>query len=80
MNKAKHTKDVVADKKIEVINEVTKARARIEEAMEQDGPFTHNLIGFTLSSLAQKVGVKYANELVREFDLTEIYGIEEVQE
>jgi hypothetical protein len=80
MKKVNQTVDIVADKKIEVISEVSKARERIERAMDQDGPFTHNMIGLTLSGLADKVGVKYANELVREFELDEIYGIQEVEE
>ena len=61
-------------------SEMEKAREKIECAISQNGHYTHNLIGLTLSSLAGKIGTKYAIELVRELELDENYGIEEVQE
>lgn len=72
--------DVVFDKQIEVINEVQQTRTRIEKAMNQGGNFTHNIIGLSLSSLASKCGKKYANELIDELGLDDLYGIEKEPE
>lgn len=68
--------DIIDDMKVKINNETQKARSHIERAIEQNGPYSHNMISITLAFLADKCGKKYANELVDEFDLKELYGIE----
>ena len=53
------------------------ARKKIERAMEQNGGFTHNLIGMALSMIGDN---KKANELIDEYSLDELYGIEKEPE
>jgi hypothetical protein len=55
---------------------IGKAEAAIVKAMKQNGPFSHNLVGMALSSLAREHGEAEADKLVDKFDLTVLYGIE----
>lgn len=59
--------------KIKVIGE---AKRLIKRAIDQNGPFSHNMISLTLRSVDKDLGTKYANQLIRRFKLTEKYGIE----
>jgi hypothetical protein len=52
----------------------------IRQAIEVGGPYSHNIVSMTLSDVARKRGKRYANELVRKYNLTEIYGIQEEPE
>ncbi len=76
----KPVKDKLEEETKKVKFEMGEARKKIEKAIDQNGPYSHNMIGATLRSLADKTGYKYANELVREFDLDELYGISEIEE
>lgn len=80
----KPTKDKLAehlakeDAKRMVIME--EARKSIIKSMEKDGEFTHNIISIVLRDVANKLGYRYANDIVREFDLDDLYGIAEIEE
>ena len=52
-----------------------KARAMIGDAIASTGPFTHNMIGIILQKVATDHGNQAANDLIEEYDLTELYGI-----
>lgn len=55
------------------------AETKIENALMQAGPFTYNMVGMVLASVAKNHGVKEANRLIDEFDL-ELMGIRKEQE
>ena len=59
---------------------VRKAREGIEKALDSMGNYTHNIISLYLSSLAAEEGNEAANKLVDEYDLTELFGIQKVEE
>lgn len=59
---------------------IEEARAKIRQAIRQNGPYSHNIISLTLSFLADKAGVDAANGLVDEFRLDKIYGIHKSKE
>lgn len=52
-------------------------RADMVEAVESPGPFQHNLISCTLRSAAAKYGTAVADRLVEEYDLEDLFGIEQ---
>ena len=55
---------------------VTKARERIRKVLDQNGQYTHNIIGLVLTMLAQELGNKgIANQLIDEYKLTKRFGI-----
>jgi len=55
---------------------VTKARSRIRRALQQNGNYTHNIIGLVLTMLAQELGNKdIADQLIDEYKLTQRFGI-----
>jgi hypothetical protein len=60
---------------LQMTEKENKARKSIENAIEQDGPYSHNMISLTLISLKNN---KLANQLVEEYDLEELYGIQKV--
>tara|TARA_R110000868_G_C10973188_1_gene771491 strand:- start:33137 stop:33364 length:228 start_codon:yes stop_codon:yes gene_type:complete len=71
--------DIVKDHKDLVKNVMENARDQIAKT-DWYGPFGHNVIGLTLKSVADKIGTKYANQLIEEYDFTEelnIYPVEE---
>jgi len=55
------------------------AREKIEEALLQNGSFTHNLVGLILSGVAKEHGYEAANNLVDEFALDDLLGIKKVE-
>lgn len=55
-----------------------KARASIEQAIEVDGPYSNNVVGSVLRIVADKFGTDTANDLIDEFDITELFDIEKV--
>lgn len=57
--------------------EIKVAKEKIEKAIIQDGPYSHNIVGLVLSGLNDK---KAANKLIDEFELDELYGIQKVGE
>ena len=75
---AKGLHDHLAEEQKKIDACMKDARQKIEHAMDQAGPYTHNMITCVLQSVSKKFGYRYANDLVREFDLTDLYGIEEV--
>lgn len=72
--------DNQANEQRKLASGIRQACEQIEKAMEQDGPFTHNMIGITLLGLAEKFGYKYSNDLIKQYDLTDLYGIEEIED
>lgn len=57
---------------------ISKHEKDIREAVNKNGPYSHNLISATLRLIAKEKGTKSANALVDKYRLTEIYGIEKV--
>ena len=55
--------------------------AEIEDLIDgnPNGPYTHNIIGFKLSGLAEKTDIETANEVIAELNLTELYNIYPVE-
>ena len=49
----------------------------IEYHLMRNGSHTPNLIGMVLTRTSKVLGVSVANELVRDFDLDELYGFQE---
>lgn len=52
------------------------AREKIQNAMNQNGQYTHNIISLVLSGLKDKV---MANQLIDEMELTRLYNIHKVK-
>lgn len=48
---------------------ITEAKNKIEEQIDFDGPYSHNLIGLYLQSVAKKHGPPAANKLIKECGL-----------
>jgi hypothetical protein len=46
-------------------------RQYIEEAIEKNGPYSHNIIGLALNQISKEEGVQAANDLMDEYDLSE---------
>lgn len=61
------------------LSEVEQARHTIQDAIDSEGPYSHNIIGLTLSRIAAEQGYAVANRLVEEYDLEARYGIRTVQ-
>ena len=57
---------------------VRMARQRIDKAINQDGAFSHNMIGLALAILSREDGQEAADKLVDEYNLTELYEIQKV--
>jgi hypothetical protein len=56
---------------------VREARERIRKAVLNGGQYSHNVIGLALTIVAQEMGGnKIANQLIDEYKLTEMFGIE----
>lgn len=51
------------------------ARRKIETAIEQDGPYSHNICSMALLAVAQAEGKKAANKLIDEYGLEALYKI-----
>ena len=54
------------------------AKRQIVKAIRQNGTFSHNICSLVLRSVADVHGRKAANDLIDEFDLTDLYDIEKV--
>jgi len=55
------------------------ARAKIENALENRGDFTHNIVGMILKDVAKTHGFPVANKLIDDLDLHKEFGIRKVQ-
>jgi len=73
MNKAK----VLNESQLSVLNECEK---KIERQLDINGPYSHNIVGMVLSRVADVCGIAIANELIEEYRLKEIFGINPVSE
>lgn len=51
---------------------LAEAEDSIKRAIKQNGPFTHNLISLTLGDVADRLGNKYANDLIDTFGLEDL--------
>lgn len=56
--------------------ELSEARRKIERAIEQSGPYSHNIVGFVLREVAKAHGTAKANALIDEYGIEDLYGIE----
>lgn len=72
-------KDKITDQKEELQKAIDKASDRIQNAIDSHGPYSHNMIGAVLRDLSSSWGYEHANKLVRDFELDELYGIQEVE-
>lgn len=55
-------------------------RDQIEEAIEEDGQYTHNIISCNLRIAEENYGRKFANSLIDDLDLKALFGIEKEKE
>lgn len=55
------------------------ARATIKRAVDQAGPYSHNLCSIVLSMVHQWHGLAAANALVEEYGLEDLYGIRKIE-
>lgn len=51
------------------------ARRKIETAIKQAGPYSHNICSMALLAVARADGREAANRLIREYDLERLYSI-----
>jgi len=59
---------------------VQKARKRIQSVIPEKSDEATNIIGLTLALMAQELGNNnIADQLIDEYDLTELYGIQKTQ-
>ena len=54
------------------------AKEKIEKWLEFGGHHTHNMISLSLRNVSEKIGYKYANQLIDEFDLKKEFGIKKI--
>jgi len=55
------------------------ARRKIETAIEQNGPYSHNICSMALMSVAAAAGKDAANKLIEEYGLDALYQIRKVE-
>jgi len=61
--------------------DIGRAKSHIQRALDQDGPYTHNICSINLRLIETFKGRKEANKVIDEFDLTELYNIsKEIEE
>lgn len=72
-------KDKLSDLEIEIEKTMEDARKKINN-LDWFGPFGHNIIGLILRDVADKIGTKYANDLIYEFEIEDILDISPVEE
>lgn len=63
--------------KYEYIDEMSE---KIQDAIESNGAYSHNIVSLCLSSVAEKYGNAAANNLIYEHNLKSLYGIEPIKE
>jgi hypothetical protein len=56
------------------------ARREIEDAIQEDGMYTHNIISCVLRMVATRWGYKDCNKLIDRYELTKRYGIHKRRE
>lgn len=59
---------------------IEQAKEKIKGAIRANGPFSHNIASLVLMGVSQEHGVDKANELIKELNLTRLYGIHPVDE
>jgi len=55
------------------------AQAHIEDAIKVDGSYSNNIVGATLRTVSEKISTEFANALIDDYDLTNIFGIDKVK-
>ena len=55
------------------------ARQKIETAIEQSGPYSHNICSMALMAVAEAEGKEAANKLIEEYGLDVLYQIRKVE-
>jgi hypothetical protein len=58
---------------------IKKASGRIEKAIEQNGPYSHNICSLALSMVSKELGAAQANALIEKYKLTELFKINPVE-
>lgn len=53
-------------------------KSDIEAAIEQRGPFSHNLVSINLRIAAREYGTVAANQIIAEMELDDLFGIKAV--
>lgn len=51
---------------------------KIDQATEDDGPYSNNVVGSVLRAFSEKYGFEKANLLIDECNITHNHGIEKV--
>jgi len=64
----------------ETTDQLLWAREKIGLALDQNGPYSHNICSLVLSKIAQQFGNASANKLIHDFELDKIYQIMPVKE
>ena len=54
------------------------AKQKIEKAIEQAGPYSHNICAMALMTVAEADGREAANRLIEGYGLDVLYGIRKV--
>ena len=52
------------------------AKTRIQQAINKNGNYSHNICSVVLMAVHQKVGRASAKDLINEFSLDDLYGIQ----
>lgn len=52
---------------------------QIEDAIDQGGDFSHNIVSIFLRQIDKEFGTKKANAVIDELNLTELFGIRKVE-
>lgn len=55
------------------------ARRKIETAIEQNGPYSHNICSMALLAVAETEGKEAANKLIEEYGLNALYQIRRME-
>ena len=55
------------------------ARRKIETAIEQSGPYSHNICSMALLAVAAVEGKDAANKLIEDYELDALYRIRKVE-
>lgn len=61
-------------------NDINWYRQQIVKAIEQDGPYSHNIVSSVLRSVSNEFGANVANGLIDEYELDEVFGIQKVND
>jgi hypothetical protein len=55
------------------------AKQKIEKAIDQSGPYSHNICSMALLAVVEADGKEAANNLIEEYRLDALFGIQKVK-